>query len=60
MTFSSRCFQRKALYLLFVRVAIPLLCFLGQLKECSPDFLGGLGKVVPDFCRLVGPGWVRH
>lgn len=58
MTFSPRHFQRKELYLLLQRVAIPLLCFLGQ--GCSPDFLGGLGKVVRDFCMLVGLGWVRH
>ena len=60
MTFSSRHFQRKELYVLFVRVTIPLLCFLGQLKGCSPGFLGGLGKVVPNFCILVGLGWVRY
>lgn len=60
MRFSSRHFQRKELYLLFLRVATPLLCFLGQLEGCSTDFLGGLGKVVPDFCILVGLGWVRH
>lgn len=44
----------------FCKVGIPLLCFLGQLKGCSPDFLGGLGKVVPNFCILVGLGWIRH
>lgn len=60
MTFSSRRFQRKELYLLFVRVAIPLLCCLGCILSAALEFLGGLGKVVPDFCRLVGLGWVRH
>jgi len=43
-----------------VGVAIPLLRFLGQLKGCSPGFLGGLGEVEPNFCTLVGLGWARH
>lgn len=57
MTSSSRHLQRKELHPLFVRVAVPLLCFLGQLKGCSP---GCLGEVVPNSCVSVGLGQVGH